>query len=389
MSYVFRAVMVGVLAVGLAPSAATAAPSSDWAQDGFGPGNTGVNPSERTITTRNAGDLRYRWSVLSGITRGSCMAQSPPVIAGRRMFLPDQNGVAAYDAVTGQRLWRRHPETADVETPKLAVAGNLLLSAANSCGSVSDPDGELTAFDVATGEIRWSVERDAPMYTMVVDHNVIAIGGGDAGEDRVTVYRRSDGKQLWTMAEVEFVADVSANGRLLLNRTGDTDGSLAVDIVTGKQLWATKADWKVAAADPSGEKFIVGDTTGKLFALNAKNGNTIWSANGVTQQDGTASIAVDDTRVYATREDHLMALNLSDGKKVWEPDWFGGNFGRPTVAGGVLYVPVENGYLNVRDVRTGNDLENMPIVNDVREHAVVAGGRLYVTNGRVLDVFTP
>jgi hypothetical protein len=29
------------------------------------------------------------------------------------------------------------------------------------------------------------------------------------------------------------------------------------------------------------------------------------------------------------------------------------------------------------------------MIGDVHGHAVIAGGRLYVTNGRVLDVFTP
>ncbi len=383
MSNLFRAVLVGVLAVGLAPSveAASAAPASDWAQDGYGPGNTGVNPYERTITTRNAGKLRYRWSVLSAVTRSGCMAQSPPVVAGRRLFLPDANGFAAYDAVTGERLWRRNLAIFDSETPKFAVSGNLLIAATNTCGSVSDPDGELTAYDAATGGERWSVKRDAPMHHMVVDRNVVAIGGGDAGEDRVTAYRRSDGRELWSRADVELGADVSANGRLLLT---NSKGSRAVDIVTGKELWSTKAQWTVAAADPSGERFIVGDATGTLYALHARDGKTVWSTPNAAGQ-----IAVDNERVYVARDTHLVALTAKDGKKVWDQEFLSNPLGRPTVAGGVVYAPIEDGWLVMRDARTGADLEDQPIVSDVHGHAVVAGGRLYVTNGRVLDVFTP
>jgi outer membrane protein assembly factor BamB len=391
MSTLFRAVLAGVLAAGLTPTgeAAHAAPSTDWAQDGYGPGNTGVNPNERTITTRNAGKLRYRWSALSGITRGSCTAQSPPVISGRRMFLPDQSGFAAYDPATGERLWRRNLGTADVETPQFAVAGTLLLAAVNTCGSVSDPDGELTAYDAATGATRWSVRRDAPMHHMVVDRTVVAIGGGDAGEDRVSVYRRSDGKLLWSKAGVELHADVSANGRLLLARSGDARGSVAVDIVTGTELWSTKAAWKVAAATPDGERFLVGDATGTLSALDAKDGNTVWSAPGMVAEDGAAQIAVDDGRVYVSRDTHLVALNLRTGRKIWDQEFLSNPLGRPTVAGGVVYTPIEDGWLTIRDARTGADLEDVPIAGDVHGHAVVAGGRLYVTNGRVLDVFAP
>jgi outer membrane protein assembly factor BamB len=401
MSSAFR-VLVAALTVGIAPATAAAAPAAaaparaaveaatgDWAQDGYGPGNTAVNPNERTITTRNAGKLRYRWSVLSGVTRSGCLAQSAPVVAGRRLFLPDANGFAAYDAVTGERLWRRNVGIFDSETPKFAVSGNLLLSASNTCGSVSDPDVELTAYDVATGATRWSVKRDAPMAHMVVDRNVVAVGGGDAGEDRVSVYRRSDGKVLWSRAEVELAADVSAGGRLLLARRGDNKGSVAVDIVTGRELWSTKAQWVVAAADPSGERFIAGDTTGALYALDARNGNTVWSAKGIAREDGSATIAVDDTRIFATRDTHLIALDAKTGKKVWDREFLSNPLGRPTVAGGVVYAPIEDGWLAIRDARTGDDLEDLPLVGDVREHAVVAGGHLYVSNGRVLDVFTP
>jgi outer membrane protein assembly factor BamB len=399
MSTLLRTVLAGVLAVGLAPSAdtasadaahadtASAAPASEWTQDGYGPGNTNANPHERIITTRNAGKLRYGWSVLSPVTRSGCLAQSPPVIAGRRMFLPDANGFAAYDSVTGARLWRRNLPIFDHETPKLAVSGNLLISATTTCGSVSDPDVELTAYDTATGSTRWSVKRDAPAYRMVVDRNVVAVGGGDAGEDRVSAYRRTDGKLLWSRAEVELTADVSANGRLLLSRKGK--GSVAVDIVTGKELWSTKARWIVAAADPAGERFIVGDTTGTLFALTAKDGNTVWSVGGIAREDGSAAIAVDDTRIYAAHGSRLVALNARDGRKIWDHEFLSAPLGRPTVAGGVVFAPIDGGWLVMRDARNGSDLEDLPMVGDVHEHVVVAGGRLYVTNGRVLDVFTP
>jgi outer membrane protein assembly factor BamB len=203
------------------------------------------------------------------------------------------------------------------------------------------------------------------------------------------VYRRSDGKLLWSKAELELAADVSADGRLLLARTGEKKGSVAVDIVTGKELWSTKARWTVAAADPAGERFIVGDATGTLYALHAEDGNTVWSAGGIAREDGTATIAVDDTRIYATHDTHLIALDAKTGKKIWDQEFYSNPLGQPTVAGGVVYAPIEDGWLAIRDARTGDDLDDQPLVGDVHGHAVVTGGHLYVTNGRVLDVFTP
>src|SRR6185312_6707489 len=118
----------------------------------------------------------------------------------------------------------------------------------------------------------------------------------------------------------------------------------AVDIMTGKELWATKARWEVAAADPSGERFIVGDGTGRLYALDARDGNTLWSA-----PDVAGRVAVDTGRVYVTRDTHLMALNLKNGRKIWDQEFYSNPLGRPTVAGGVVYAPIEDGWLTVRD----------------------------------------
>jgi len=62
------AVLGGVLALAGAVPAAAAADPADWTHTGF-------NPAERTITTRNAGALRYRWSIVS------------PVVSGGRLYV--------------------------------------------------------------------------------------------------------------------------------------------------------------------------------------------------------------------------------------------------------------------------------------------------------------
>lgn len=372
---------------------ATAGPAragaAGWAQDGYGPGNTGVNPNERTITVGNAGALRYRWSIVSGVSRGTCMFQAPPVVADGRLFLADQSGFAAYRAGTGGRIWR-HPVAVpgDQETPAFAVAGSVLLVAVNDCGSTSDPDGELTAYDAATGAERWTVRRDAPLYRMVVDRDVVAVGGGDASADVVSAYRRHDGALLWTRTGVELGANVSAAGRLLLTRT-DHSGVTTVDIRTGSPLWTKAVDWTVAAADPDGRRFLVGDPAGRLLAVAAADGAVAWTAPGIAGQQGASTqIAVDAGRVYAAVGDHLVALRAGDGMRLWDQDLYGW-VGRPVLAGGVLYATVENQPLAILDPRTGATLDDQPQVSDARGHAVVVGGRLFVTDGRVLDAYSP
>jgi outer membrane protein assembly factor BamB len=122
----------------------------------------------------------------------------------------------------------------------------MLLAAVNDCGSTSDPDGDLTAYDAATGAVRWTVHRDALLYRIVVDRDIVAVGGGDASADVVSAYRRRDGALLWMRTGVEMGAGVSAGGRLLLTRT-DHSGAVAVEIGTGRPLWTSTAEWTAAA----------------------------------------------------------------------------------------------------------------------------------------------
>lgn len=376
-------VLVGSLVATTGASPATAAPASvSWAQEGYGPGNTGYNPRERVITAATVGRLDYRWSILSPVVPRSCPRQAPPVVAGGRLFLADQRGFGAYSAGTGRRIWRHgFSDPGDAVTPTLAVVGNILLVASSSCASVSDPDGDLTAYDAATGVVRWSRHRDAPMYRMVVDGDVIAVGGADAGADVVSAYRLGDGAELWNRDGARLTAGVSARGRLLLTRA-DHSGTDAVSIATGAVRWSTTKEWSPVAADLTGQRFFVTDPAGALLAVDAATGAVRWTATGAG-----GAVAVTADRVYAANGEHLVALRADNGGPVWDQDMYG-TVGRPIVAGSILYVTVGDRYLEILDPGTGETVVYDWQIVDVVDHAVVVDGRLYVTSGRVLDTYT-
>jgi outer membrane protein assembly factor BamB len=387
MRVLLRAVVAGVIAGALLSTPAAAAAPDGWLQDGYGPGNTGVNPAEHTVTAANVGKLRYRWSLVSPVVRGSCNFQTPPVVAGGRLFLPDQAGFGAYNAATGARVWRHaYSSAGDSVPPKFAVAGSTLLAAGNTCGSTSDPDGDLTAYNAATGAVRWTVHRDAPMWQLVVDGDVIAIGGGDAGDDVVSAYRLADGARLWTRSGVELGAGASAAGRLLLTRV-DHSGAVAVNLATGKALWSTPADLSVNAADPSGHRFYATRADGALVAVDAKTGAVAWTRPAVTPLGASAALATDATRLYIASDEHLIALRATDGAKLWDVDLYGEVY-RPIEAGGVLYVAAHSQPLAMLDPATGESLDPDPLIADTYGHPVLAAGRLYVTTGRILDAFS-
>jgi outer membrane protein assembly factor BamB len=63
--------------------------------------------------------------------------------------------------------------------------------------------------------------------------------------------------------------------------------------------------------------------------------------------------------------------------------------GRPVVAGGVVYATVHDSDVAVLGASDGAVLDFSPPYQGVVGHVVVTGGRLYATDGRVLDVYAP
>jgi outer membrane protein assembly factor BamB len=379
----------GLAVASLAAAPVTAAPvavaphvaAGVWAQDGYGPGNTGVNPSETTITAANVAALAYRWSIVSPLAHDACGHQNPPVLGGGRLFLTDQGGLAAYDATTGHQLWtKRFVDPADESAPVLAVAGGTLLVATDDCQSQSDPDGDLTAYDVATGAVRWHVHRDAPMYTGVVDGNVIVVAGGDAGQDQVSGYRVGDGKHLWDRADVRMAAGVSAGGRVLLSRIDN--GTIAVRMSDGGRVWSTSTEWSAVAATPNGHRFLVTNAGGDLVEVYGGSGDVAWTAKGRAGQ-----VAVDANHVTVANGTELIGLDAK-GRQKWADEAFSA-VRRPVVADGVVYAAVSDGSVLVVGENDGTTLDLDPLYGNVVGHVVVTGGRLYATDGRILDVFTP
>jgi outer membrane protein assembly factor BamB len=365
---------------------ATAATTTTWRTDGYGPGNTGYNPVETAVNAGTVDDLTRRWGITAPEIEFACARQWPPVVAGNRLFLSDPRGVSAYDAGTGRRLWSyAFADPTDAQTPALTVVGERLFVAVSGCQSVSDPDGDLIALNVRTGAVLWAVSRDAPVRHLLVDKDVALIAGVDTGEARVTAYRVSDGGELWTR-RAELGDEVSANGRVLINPIDDDDnrtGSELVDIRTGAALWATPQTFEVLAAGPAGGPLYAAGPGGTLVRINVETGAVVWSVPGAPEL-----VSTDGPRLYVVEGTDLVARDSGTGAQLWRRA-YGARLGKPVVAGGVLYATTFGVGVAALAPTTGAPLPGAPAFDGAIGHPVVVNGRLYVTTGRVLGAFTP
>jgi outer membrane protein assembly factor BamB len=251
---------------------------------------TGAHMYVRTPAVRRPSRL-----ALAALQPEMCDAPlAPPVVSGGRAFAADSAGVVAYDAKTGTKLWSNRTAFHDV-SPSLAVSGNVVVGYAYTCGSVSDPNGVMVAFDATTGAIKWQTKRDSPFAEVVIDSGVVVASGGSASDtDAVSAYRLTDGTVVWDRSDHLLRHPVSAGGTLLLTHT-EEDGAAAVSAATGATLWSTPRNLSVLAANPAGDRFyaVQADTT--LVALKVSNGAQVWSVPKLPGE-----VAADGKRLVVT-----------------------------------------------------------------------------------------
>lgn len=380
-----------LLVAGLAVPAAAGTGAGGWSQDGFGPAHRYDNPFETALTAATVRRLSYRWSTPAA---GCDVDSTVPVVSHDRLFQLDADlALSAYDARSGQRLWRWVDPTFEWcynEKVTLAVAGDILLVGWTEPSGSHSTVGGLRAFDARTGRALWeSPDYIEPADAMVVDAGVVVISGISVDFEDETLgsyaFRVTDGKVLWVkVSDVGsggwgLTSPAASRGRLLLFTLS---GSVAVNIATGAALWTSPQQWWLLAASGDGRQFYTqaGDT---LAAVDAATGAVLWSVPGAS-----GSLAVDGTRLYISRAGHLVARSTVDGSILWDRN-IGSKLDQPVVAGSLVYALVKGYGYQILDKATGTPVRSLHPYTPVIGHAVVVDGRLYALTPHGVQMYSP
>jgi outer membrane protein assembly factor BamB len=368
---------LSLAALPVAPAQA-AAGAGDWAQPGYGPGQTFYNPAESVLNAGSIGRVTDRFTTdLPSADGEFCTRPAPPVVSGGRVFVAETTGIGAYAAGTGKLLWQHIWEAPEDEnTPSLAVSNGLLLVGNAGCQSASDPNGTLRALDVTTGKQRWSQTFDTPVDTLVVDRGVVAVGG-DSESDLPTV-RGLDvttGRLRWTLPRFTSPG-VSSHGRLLLTRTTAAQ-MVAVNVTTGKSLWTKPQKWYAEMA--TADRFFVTNGAGTLISLDATTGASQWTAPRAAGRNAT-----DGRRIYHPTARTVEAFDARTGKRVWWRNFLGA-VGQPVRAGGLVYTAVEGRTVGIMNAANGQPVPTKWTSGLAATNRVtVADAHIYTVAGNTL-----
>ncbi|MBC2651195.1 PQQ-dependent dehydrogenase, methanol/ethanol family [Novosphingobium flavum] len=357
--------LAGVLALALtaagcrpaAPPAQQAIAADNWTNPGGDAGKT-HHSALTDITPANVATLGLAWQADLGTNR---VLEATPVVVDGKMYTSGVAGRAyAYDAATGQELWRFEP-TIEMQVNRTVCCdmANRGVAVANGKVYVATLDAQLYALDAKTGKVVWQADTREDKARGIsstgapeVAGNVVLIGNGGAEygvRGYVSAFDLATGKLVWRFHTVprdpklgpQDHPDLEAAlptwdraSRWDLGGGGTPWDAINYDPETGLVLIGTGngGPYAIAQRSPTGGTNLY---LSSLVALDAKSGRVKW------HYQETPGDSWDFT---ATAPMILTRLSI-DGQD------------RPVV----LHAP-KNGYLYVIDRRDGTLLRANPIV---------------------------
>ena len=215
---------------------------------------------------------------------------SPPTIANGIVYIGSGDGhVYALDAYTGTPIWN-YPTGSKIESSPAVVNGILYIGSANGC---------VFALNAANGAKIWIYNTGLGIYSSPAVFNGVVYITSNAGN--VYALDAPTGKLLWNYyqaSKIPCTDDVfnspSVTGGIVYVtywEEASLGGIVALDAATGNVLWNRTIEAFYSPASVANDIVFMSSWEGNVYALNASNGDFIWSyiCNPSGRGDGTVS----------------------------------------------------------------------------------------------------
>lgn len=349
-----------------------------------------VEPPAELVDIVARRNVEQLWSVgLGGDAERLRLALRPAVADGVVYAASHDGEVIATAAATGRRNWSAKTKTPLSAGPEVG-AGVVVLGSS---------DGDVLALDAATGQQRWRVAIGSEVLARpLIANDLVVIRTVDGHLEGLSL---SDGVKRWAVDEQVprltlrgTAAPVLAGDKIIAGF--DSGKVIAVDARNGDVLWDSivnaphgrtelerLADIDSPAHVAGDDVFVVG-FQGRVAMLALDSGQ-IWWARDASSYRG---FAMDDENIYLTNSDSVVvAMKRTDGAVVWEQATLKRRgLTAPAIDGDALVVGDYQGYLHWLDKATGEvvarrktdgeRITNAPLTDDGRAFIQTDGGKL-------------
>ncbi|MGH9147506.1 MAG: PQQ-binding-like beta-propeller repeat protein [Vicinamibacterales bacterium] len=240
--------------------------------------------------------------------------KSTPVFANGRLYSIGMTGVVtAYDAASGKQLWQK-PGSTTVPMYTTHSFSPLVERGVVIFHVGGHNEGALTAYDVNTGDVKWSWRGDGPGYgsPVVADfagtRQIVTITQG-----KLVSVDAASGALLWErdFASPNFTNSITpiVYGQTLIVGSGNIP-TTAISVTKQGNQWVTATAWENADVPVRmSNGVIVRDmlfslstrNMGQYFSLDAKTGKTLWTSEG--RQAGNAALVRAGDVVFSLEDD--------------------------------------------------------------------------------------
>jgi outer membrane protein assembly factor BamB len=348
--------------------------------------------------------LRLAWSV----DTGGDPDFASPILAGRRIYLALKkrtrgrtNGVAAFDPVSGERLWVFETPMAINHTP--AFAGGILC--------VAEMGGRIYGLEAATGRKKWQHDLidDRGRYSYCAP--AARDGWFYAGVmRRFAKLRAADGAVEWEKqiggADNDWISSygspaVSGGMLVMAGQFSRGESVVIARASDGSRVWGHAGDGMLGSATMAGDRVLVCSQKSILYCRRLSDGEALWE-QGLGARDGAANWSATTPAVQRTGEatglvvagsgdGRMSGVNLADGQIVWthvsKPALFKVSpyrrddrplLSSPTIAGEKVFFGSADGRVYCLDLRTGEERWSFVIGASVMSTPLVSGNAVYV-----------
>ncbi|MFO0388154.1 MAG: PQQ-binding-like beta-propeller repeat protein [Alphaproteobacteria bacterium] len=289
-------------------------------------------------------------------------------LPGERItVLPVKSNIAAdadlaslavvFPAPTANTDWPQHTGVLSANSSNLALAGTLEDESSAQAGDGEDFEHTMVPRPVVAGGMVFAMDAAG----RVSAHDAADIGTvrwqseGVAEEDDHQVF---GGGLAYDQGKL-FVS----SGRGLV---------VALDAATGKEVWrkATTIPFRSAPKVEGGRLYVL-SIDSQLYALNAANGEVLWSHRGINEtariQRSVSPVVAGGSVIVPYASGELYALSVTDGQEIWQQSLnatertqatsiFSGIGGDPIVDSDVVFAISSGGLLSVTSLYNGQKI---------------------------------
>lgn len=313
-------------------------------------GGSDVEPPAALIDFEPSAAIEEVWSVDIGTGPDRRFLRLGPARHGDTIYTVDIKGrVRALAQEDGKERWRTDLGL-DI-TGGVGFGEDLVL--------VASRKGQVVALDKSTGKELWRAQ---------VASEVLAPPAADAGvvvvqsvDGKLTGLESATGKRLWIVDRSEPALSLRGSATPVVLSdivlTGFASGKIvAVNIKNGRLLWETPVSQPQGRSEierlidvdvpvlVSGRVLLAAAYQGKIVAVNLESGRLLWSRDISTY----SALAADANNVYVSDvRGHLYALDLRSGATVWKQEKLAlRRLSAPAVTGNAVAVADFEGYVH-------------------------------------------